>query len=189
MSGRADGEIEVTDELDLAAVLSWLAGTDVTYVRLRVGSTEIVYSKAVAGATAAPTDGSAHADPATAPVPPAPAPAPVAAASEVGPVEEADGADRGDGGAGGDGAAEATVDVTAPLVGIFHHSPAPGAPPYVEPGGRVGATTTVGLLESMKVFTAVPAGTAGVVVAVLVPNGQPVEKGQPLVRVRPDAAV
>lgn len=157
-------------DVDVEEVLAWLARSDVRYLRLRSGGTEVVYSR-LGGA-----DGEDGPTPARGPAPadggaPASAPTPVPAA--------ADDAHRV--------RAEPTVDVTAPMAGIFHHAPAPGAPPYVEEGARVGATSAVGLLESMKVFTAVPAGTAGVVAAVVAPNGQPVEKGDPLVRVHPDA--
>lgn len=79
--------------------------------------------------------------------------------------------------------AGATVD--APMVGVFYRAPAPGQPPFVEVGSTVSPETTVGLIEAMKVFTAVPATCAGVVAEVLVESGAFVEFGQPLLRLRP----
>lgn len=78
-----------------------------------------------------------------------------------------------------------TVAVTAPMVGAFYVAPEPGAPPYVEPGSTVTPETTIGLIEAMKVFTAVTAGVHGVVAAVLAENGDFVEYGQDLVLVAP----
>jgi len=77
------------------------------------------------------------------------------------------------------------VTVTAPMIGTFYRAPAPDAPPFVEVGTAVEPDTTVGLIEAMKVFTSVSAGTAGVVVEILADSGQFVEYGQPLLRIRP----
>lgn len=71
--------------------------------------------------------------------------------------------------------------VESPLVGIFYRASSPGAPPYVEVGQQVESDTTVGLIETMKVFTAIQAGRRGVVREILVENGQVVENGTQLV--------
>ncbi|HLI15858.1 MAG TPA: biotin/lipoyl-containing protein [Acidimicrobiales bacterium] len=77
---------------------------------------------------------------------------------------------------------EAPGDVVlAPLVGTFYSAPEPGAPPYVQVGDTVRPETTVGLIEAMKVFTAVLAGKAGRVKRVLVQNEEFVEFGQALI--------
>ena len=60
--------------------------------------------------------------------------------------------------------------------------------PFVQVGGTVHADTTVGLVEAMKVFTSVMAGTSGVVVERLVDNAQFVEYGQALFLIRPEGA-
>jgi acetyl-CoA carboxylase biotin carboxyl carrier protein len=75
--------------------------------------------------------------------------------------------------------------VLAPSVGLFWRAPSPDAPPFVEVGTRVGPEDTVGIVEVMKLMNRVPAGVAGVVTSVLVPNGGMVEHGQPLVMVNP----
>lgn len=67
--------------------------------------------------------------------------------------------------------------LTAPMVGLFHHLPAP-----LRYGAAVGAGQVVGHIESMKLMNDVPAEQAGQVVEVLVEDGSAVEYGQPLFR-------
>nr|WP_184940225.1 acetyl-CoA carboxylase biotin carboxyl carrier protein [Planomonospora venezuelensis] len=91
------------------------------------------------------------------------------------------------------GEAEAARDaalheVTAPLVGTFYVAPEPGAGPFVKRGDRVEAGQTIGIVEAMKLMNPVAAERAGEVVEVLVGDGEPVEFGQCLVRVRTDTA-
>lgn len=83
---------------------------------------------------------------------------------------------------------EGLIPVPAPMVGTFYAAPEPGAPPFVEKGTRVEDDTTLGLIEVMKVFTAIRAGVSGVIDEVLVSNGQFVEYGQELFLVRPDGS-
>ncbi|MCS7174070.1 MAG: acetyl-CoA carboxylase biotin carboxyl carrier protein subunit [Armatimonadetes bacterium] len=82
-------------------------------------------------------------------------------------------------------AVEEAVFIRAPIVGRFYAQPEPGAPPFVTVGSFVEEDTTVGLIEVMKVFNAVRAGVRGVIEEILVQDGQFVEFGQPLFRVRP----
>jgi len=72
--------------------------------------------------------------------------------------------------------------ITAPMIGTFYTSPSPGTPPFVEVGDRVEAGQTIGIIEAMKILNEIAADRAGVVAALLVGNGQPVEYGSPLVR-------
>ncbi|MGY6768980.1 acetyl-CoA carboxylase biotin carboxyl carrier protein [Komagataeibacter sp. NFXK3] len=72
--------------------------------------------------------------------------------------------------------------IAAPSYGVFHLSPAPGAPPFVTVGQDVQAGQEVGLVEAMKVFNAVRATQAGRIAAVLVEDGTEVEAGTPLFR-------
>ena len=60
--------------------------------------------------------------------------------------------------------------VRAPMVGTLYRAPEPGAPPFVAPGTRVEADTTVCIIEVMKLMNSIPAGCAGVVTHVLVEN-------------------
>lgn len=78
---------------------------------------------------------------------------------------------------------EAGALIRAPSVGTFYRSPQPGAEPFVNAGDAVSPDTEVGLMEVMKLFTAVRAGLSGTVQAVLVEDGVLVERDQPLFRV------
>lgn len=78
----------------------------------------------------------------------------------------------------------ALITVTAPLVGVFYASPSPDDAPYVAIGDRVSENSTLCLIESMKVFTEIPAGVSGVVEEILVHSGDYVEYDQPLFRIR-----
>ena len=75
--------------------------------------------------------------------------------------------------------------ITAPMVGTFYRSPAPGESPFVELGTRIKAGQTVCILEAMKLMNELEADVAGEVVEILVENGTPVEFGQVLFRIRP----
>lgn len=72
------------------------------------------------------------------------------------------------------------VIIKAPNLGTFYRAPKPGAANYVEVGSKVQAGDELCLIEVMKLFTAVRAGTSGTVHAVLVEDGAMVEGGQPL---------
>jgi acetyl-CoA carboxylase biotin carboxyl carrier protein len=77
--------------------------------------------------------------------------------------------------------------VRAPMVGTFYRAPEPGAPPFVAPGSRVEPNTTVCLIEVMKLMNSIAAGCAGVVSHVLLNDAEPVEYGQALIAIDPDA--
>jgi acetyl-CoA carboxylase biotin carboxyl carrier protein len=70
--------------------------------------------------------------------------------------------------------------VKAPMVGTFYRSPSPDAKPFVEVGQTVKEGETVCIIEAMKLMNEIEADAGGVVKAILVENGQPVEYGQPL---------
>ncbi len=78
-----------------------------------------------------------------------------------------------------------TVVIESPMVGTFYASGTPETPPFVSIGTAVQPTSTVCIIEAMKVFTDIPAGISGTIAEVLVKNGQPVEFGQPMFRVTP----
>jgi acetyl-CoA carboxylase biotin carboxyl carrier protein len=75
--------------------------------------------------------------------------------------------------------------ITAPMVGTFYRSPAPGEPPFVEIGKRITAGQPVCILEAMKLMNELEAEVSGEVVEILVENGTPVEFGQVLMRIKP----
>jgi len=68
----------------------------------------------------------------------------------------------------------------SPMVGTFYRSPSPGAPSFVEVGQSVAKGQTLCIIEAMKLLNEIESDKAGVVKAILVENGQPVEYGQPL---------
>ena len=70
--------------------------------------------------------------------------------------------------------------VKAPMVGTFYRSPSPDAKPFIEVGQAVKEGDTICIIEAMKLMNEIEADASGVVKAVLVENGQPVEYGQPL---------
>lgn len=80
-------------------------------------------------------------------------------------------------------AAPATVEghvVKSPMVGTFYRSATPGAKAFVDVGQTVNNGDTLCIIEAMKLLNEIEADAGGVIKAILVENGQPVEFGQPL---------
>jgi len=98
---------------------------------------------------------------------PAPVAAPVAAAAVEAPVAEA----------------HSGHVVKSPMVGTFYASPSPGSPMFVEVGKHVKVGDTICIVEAMKMMNQIEADKAGVIEAILVEDGQPVEFDQPLVTI------
>jgi acetyl-CoA carboxylase biotin carboxyl carrier protein len=116
--------------------------------------------------SAPPTTTVVQAPATTAPAPAAPPP-PAAAAQEVAPSAPPAPPPEG-------------YNVTAPMVGTYYASPAPGAKPFVQVGSEVEVGDTLCIIEAMKMMNQIESDKAGRVVSVLVDNGEPVEFGQPL---------
>lgn len=93
----------------------------------------------------------------------APAPAAPAPAAEAAPPAEPEG-----------------HVVKAPMVGTFYRSGSPGAPSFVEVGQAVKEGDALCIIEAMKLMNEIESDATGIVKAILVENGQPVEYGQPL---------
>ena len=70
--------------------------------------------------------------------------------------------------------------VKSPMVGTFYRASAPGAEPFAKEGQSVSMGDTLCLIEAMKLMNEIESDAAGVIKAILVENGQPVEYGQPL---------
>ncbi len=81
---------------------------------------------------------------------------------------------------------EDLVEIKSPIVGTFYATPSPDSEPYVEPGSTVKPQTVVCIIEAMKVMNEIKAETSGTIVEILVTNGQAVEYGQVLFKVKPD---
>lgn len=74
--------------------------------------------------------------------------------------------------------------IKSPMIGTYYSAPAPTEPPFVAEGDRIDAGQTVAIIEAMKTMNEIQSEVAGVVEAILVKNGDPVEYGHPLMRVR-----
>ncbi|ATY00716.1 acetyl-CoA carboxylase biotin carboxyl carrier protein [Klebsiella aerogenes] len=83
-------------------------------------------------------------------------------------------------------AAEAKAEISghivrSPMVGTFYRTPSPDAKAFVEVGQKVNVGDTLCIVEAMKMMNQIEAGKAGVVKAILIESGQPVEFDEPLV--------
>ena len=74
--------------------------------------------------------------------------------------------------------------INAPMVGTFYKSPSPDEEAYVQVGDKVTNESTVCILEAMKLFNEIQAETTGEIIEILVEDGQMVEYGQPLFKVK-----
>lgn len=74
-------------------------------------------------------------------------------------------------------------ELLSPMEATIYHSPEPGAPPFVEVGEEIKVGQTLALLEAMKMFTELPSPVEGVLLEILVENGQGVKTATPLFRI------
>jgi acetyl-CoA carboxylase biotin carboxyl carrier protein len=106
---------------------------------------------------------------------------PLAASPPPAPAAEARGAAPAAAAAAAEPAAGQEGHVLkAPMVGTFYRSSSPDAKPFVEVGQTVKEGQTICIIEAMKLMNEIEVDASGVVKAILVENGQPVEYGQPL---------
>ena len=84
--------------------------------------------------------------------------------------------------------AEDLHEIKSPIVGTFFRSPSPEAESFVESGSKVKSGQVLCIVEAMKLMNEIECDLDGEVVDVLVANGQPVEYGEVLFRLRPSAA-
>ncbi len=68
----------------------------------------------------------------------------------------------------------------SPMVGTYYASPNPDAPPFVKIGQAVKAGDTLGIIEAMKMFNPIEADVSGIIRAILVEGGQPIEFDEPM---------
>ena len=170
-----EGRVMDLTEDDVLEILNLIEKSSYDFLQLQMGDLKLVVSK------------SGYAGPSvTAANDPAPSAAPAASGPSAAKAETKSEA----------GTAQAkpkvvvregTLPINAPIVGTFYITPEPGAPPFVEVGKRIDEDMTVGLIEVMKVFTAVKSGVRGTVVEICVQGGQFVEYGQTLFLVKPEA--
>ena len=137
-------------------LIELLESSDIAEIEIKEGEESVRISR---GSTSVPAPIAYQA--------PAPAPAPSAAAAPVAATP----------------VAESGQAIKAPMVGTFYRSPSPSSPVFVEVGKHVKAGDVVCIVEAMKMMNQIEADHAGVVEAILVEDGEPVEFDQPLIRI------
>ncbi|WP_101844250.1 acetyl-CoA carboxylase biotin carboxyl carrier protein [Halobacillus sp. Marseille-P3879] len=75
-------------------------------------------------------------------------------------------------------------EITSPMVGTFYQSPSPDQDAYIKVGDQVKKDSVVCIVEAMKLFNEIEAEVSGEIVEILVEDGELVEYGQPLFRVK-----
>ncbi|KAB8128468.1 acetyl-CoA carboxylase biotin carboxyl carrier protein [Gracilibacillus oryzae] len=75
-------------------------------------------------------------------------------------------------------------EIKSPMVGTFYSSPSPDQPVFVQTGDTVSGDTIVCIVEAMKLFNEIEADVNGTITEILVENGELVEYGQPLFRIK-----
>ncbi len=80
---------------------------------------------------------------------------------------------------------EELVEIKSPIVGTFYATPSPDSEPYVEVGSEVEPETVVCIIEAMKVMNEIKAQLTGTITKIMVANGQAVEYGEVLFKVKP----
>ena len=143
----------------LKALIDLVEKSGIAELEITEGEEKVRIAKQ-GGSAPAPSFHMHHASPAPAAAPAAP----VAAPAEPAAAAEPEG-----------------HPVKAPMVGTFYRSGSPGSQPFVEVGQTVKAGDTLCIIEAMKLMNEIEADASGVIKAILVENGQPVEYGQPLV--------
>jgi acetyl-CoA carboxylase biotin carboxyl carrier protein len=74
--------------------------------------------------------------------------------------------------------------IKSPMVGTFYRSASPESPPFIEIGAKIEEKTVICIIEAMKIMNEIQAETKGSVLEILVENGQPVEYGQRLYKIK-----
>jgi acetyl-CoA carboxylase biotin carboxyl carrier protein len=75
-------------------------------------------------------------------------------------------------------------EITSPMVGTFYRKPAPDAPNFVEVGTSVSEGQTICIIEAMKVMNEIKAEKSGVICAVIAQDGNPVQYGDVMFRIK-----
>lgn len=79
------------------------------------------------------------------------------------------------------------LEVKSPMVGTYYASAEPGARPYVSVGDRIAKGQILCIIEAMKIMNEIESEFDGVLREMIVDNAQPVEYGQVLFRIDPNA--
>ena len=79
------------------------------------------------------------------------------------------------------------IEVKSPMVGTFYAAAEPGAKPYTTVGSRITKGQVLCIIEAMKIMNEIEAEVSGVVKEISVDDAHPVEYGQVLFRIEPEA--
>ena len=146
-------------------LIELLESSDVAEIEIKEGEEAVRISRASRIQTPAAPAPAVYSAPVAAPAPaPAPAPAAEAETKDAGPST------RG-------------KLVKSPMVGTFYRAPSPSSPPFVEVGQHVKVGDVICIIEAMKMMNQIEADHAGVIEAILVQDGEPVEFDQALVTI------
>ena len=87
-------------------------------------------------------------------------------------------------GTGQEGVADGLKEIGSPMVGTFYAAPSPNAEAFVKEGSTVDEEAVVCIIEAMKVMNEIQAEMSGTITELLVENGEAVEYGQPLFKIK-----
>jgi acetyl-CoA carboxylase biotin carboxyl carrier protein len=79
------------------------------------------------------------------------------------------------------------LEVKSPMVGTYYAAPEPGAKPYLTVGDRISKGQILCIIEAMKIMNEIESEFDGIVKEIIAQNSHPVEYGQVLFRVDPNA--
>lgn len=159
------------DAKEIRELIEMISRSDFSTFELERGDFKIRLVRGETAPAAAPAAGTVAYTHLTAPSHPVPAPSPV-------PLPAAPPAPAVD---------PSLVELTSPIVGTFYRSPSPGAPMFVETGSKVKKGQVLCIIEAMKLMNEIESEVDAEVVEIVVANGQPVEFGEVLFRLRPIA--
>ncbi len=100
------------------------------------------------------------------------------------PTAESTGKNKGDNEKATEGSREEYDYIMSPMVGTFYNSPAPDAPAFVNVGDVIKTGQTICIIEAMKLMNEIDCDFEAEIVSIIVSNGQKVEYGQPLFKIR-----
>ena len=161
------------DFKEIRELLNAISQADVAEFSLKSDQFELTVRKGLATATLTetPVPSSSQPQPST-------AGSPASADSATSPPENGEATSSAD--------QSEWEDVTSPIVGTFYEAPAPGEPAFVKVGDSIQTNQTVCIVEAMKIMNEIEAEVSGQVMEITAKNGEPVEFGQTLMRIKPD---
>ncbi len=170
------------DFSELRQLVAALDQTDIAELTLKNPQFELTLRKATAPSQAVVlSSDTAAMSAATTVSPPA---APMVVASPVAVSSSAAGATAPEAAPPNAAGVSDLYEITSPMVGTFYRSPAPDESPFIDTGDRIKPGQTVCIIEAMKLMNEIEAEVSGEIVEILVQNAEPVEFGQPLMRVK-----